>query len=184
MSRIGKLPIPVPPGVKIDYQEPVLKVSKGDVTLTRSIHRNVVLTVGKDRLTLAPVDGSQGNKALWGLHRTLVSNMVAGVSAGFTKVLEIVGVGWRVEAQESKGAQSLKLSLGFSHPVEFALPPAVKAQVDPKTYKITLTSPDKELLGLTAARIRAYRRPEPYKGKGVKYEGERIRRKVGKAGGK
>jgi large subunit ribosomal protein L6 len=148
------------------------------------LHRNISLKAEKDRLILTPVDESPGNKALWGLTRTLVNNMVVGVSTGFVKVLEIVGVGWRVEAQEVKGTQVLKLSLGFSHPVDFPLPPEVKAQVDPKTLKITLTSADKELLGLTAARLRAYRRPEPYKGKGVKYEGEKIRRKVGKAGGK
>jgi large subunit ribosomal protein L6 len=184
MSRIGKLPVPIPAGVKIDYAAPVLKVTKGPVTLTRTIHRNVLLTVEKDRILLKPIDDSQNSKALWGLHRTLVNNMIIGVSTGFTRVLEVVGVGWRVEAQENKGAQSLKLSLGFSHPVDFPLPPAVKAQVDPKTLKITLTSPDKELLGLTAAKVRAYRRPEPYKGKGIRYEGEVIRRKVGKAGGK
>jgi large subunit ribosomal protein L6 len=108
--------------------------------------------------------------------------MVIGVSTGFKKVLEVVGVGWRVEAQENKGLQILKLTLGFSHPVEFPLPPAVKAEVDAKTLKITLTSPDKELLGMTAAKVRAFRKPEPYKGKGVRYEGETIRRKVGKAG--
>ncbi|MDR2141202.1 MAG: 50S ribosomal protein L6 [Deltaproteobacteria bacterium] len=182
MSRIGKLPVPVPPGVKVDYAQPLLKVSKGPVTLTRPIHRNITLKVEKDQLILAPVDDSPGNKALWGLHRTLVNNMVVGVHTGFTKVLEIVGVGWRVEAQEAKGAQILKLSLGYSHPIDFALPPLVKAQVDPKTLRITLTSPDKELLGLTAARLRAYRKPEPYKGKGIHYLGETIRRKVGKAG--
>ncbi|MDR1576826.1 MAG: 50S ribosomal protein L6 [Deltaproteobacteria bacterium] len=184
MSRIGKLPIPLPAGVKIDYQSPVLTVTKGAAKLTRTIHQAIVLTVEKDRLIVSPVDESPNNKALWGLYRTLVNNMVIGVATGFTKVLEVVGVGWRAEAQEAKGSQALKLTLGFSSPVEFPLPPTVKAQVDPKTFKITLTCPDKELLGLTAAKIRALRKPEPYKGKGVRYEGEKIRRKVGKAGGK
>ncbi|MDR1085709.1 MAG: 50S ribosomal protein L6 [Deltaproteobacteria bacterium] len=184
MSRIGKLPITVPKGVKIDWQAPVLKVAGGPVTLTRTIHRNIDLKVDGQTVSLTPRDNSQFSRSLWGLSRTLVSNMVVGVSAGFTKVLEVVGVGWRIEATEDKSGQTLKLSLGFSHPVDFKLPPLVKAQVDPKTYRITLTSPDKELLGLVAAKIRAYRKPEPYKGKGIKYEGEFIRRKVGKAGGK
>ncbi|MDR1607758.1 MAG: 50S ribosomal protein L6 [Deltaproteobacteria bacterium] len=184
MSRIGKMPIPLPPGVKVTWQEPILTVSKGSATLTRPIHGSLAIAIAKDQLTVTPIGPPENNKPLWGLFRTLINNMVVGVSTGFTKVLEVVGVGWRVEALENKGAQSLKLSLGFSHPVEFPLPPTVKATVDAKANKITLVSPDKELLGLTAARIRSYRKPEPYKGKGVKYEGEKIRRKVGKAGGK
>jgi large subunit ribosomal protein L6 len=117
---------------------------------------------------------------LWGLSRTLVNNMVVGVSSGFTKVLEVIGVGWKAEAD----AKVLKLSLGFSHPVNFPLPEGVKAVVDAKSNKITLSGPDKEVLGEAAAKIRALRKPEPYKGKGVRYEGEFIARKVGKAGGK
>jgi large subunit ribosomal protein L6 len=139
------------------------------------------VAVDGQTLTVRPKVQGPNSGALWGLSRTLVNNMVVGVSTGFTKVLEVVGVGWRVEALD---ASTLKLSLGFSHPVEFKLPPRVSAAVDAKTNKITLKSADKELLGLTAARIRAYRKPEPYKGKGIRYEGEVIARKVGKAGGK
>jgi large subunit ribosomal protein L6 len=134
-----------------------------------------------ETLKVLPVDEKNAScRALWGLSRTLVSNMVVGVSAGFTKVLDMTGVGWRAEAE----GQTLKLTLGFSHPVNFQLPQGISVQVDPKTYRITLTGADREILGETAAKIRALRKPEPYKGKGIRYEGERIIRKVGKAGGK
>ena len=181
MSRIGKLPIELPKAVKIDWKAPVVTVSSGQATLSRQLHQDIDLSIEGSVVTVKPRHDGPKSGALWGLSRTLVNNMVVGVSAGFTKVLEVVGVGWRVEALD---ASTLKLSLGFSHPVEFKLPAAVAATVDSKTNKITLKSADKELLGLTAARIRAYRKPEPYKGKGIRYEGEVIARKVGKAGGK
>jgi large subunit ribosomal protein L6 len=181
MSRIGKLPIVIPKAVKVEWSAPVIKVSSGQSSLSRSLHPDIDVAVDGSVLTVRPKAEGPKSGALWGLSRTLVNNMVVGVSAGFTKVLEIVGVGWRVEQLDPA---TLKLSLGFSHPVEFRLPPAVTATVEAKTNKITLKSADKELLGLTAARIRAYRKPEPYKGKGVRYEGEVITRKVGKAGGK
>jgi large subunit ribosomal protein L6 len=181
MSRIGKLPITLPKAVKVEWKAPVITVSSSSATLSRSLHDDIDVTVEGSVLTVKPKVQGPKSGALWGLSRTLVNNMVVGVSTGFTKVLEIVGVGWRVEQLD---AGTLKLSLGFSHPVEFRLPPAVTSSVEAKTNKITLKSADKELLGLTAARIRAYRKPEPYKGKGVRYEGEVITRKVGKAGGK
>jgi large subunit ribosomal protein L6 len=181
MSRIGKMPIELPQAVKVEWSPPVVKVTGAQATLSRELHRNIDLTVESGRLTVKPKVQDDQSGALWGLSRTLVNNMVQGVSTGFTKVLEVVGVGWKVEPLDP---ETLKLSLGFSHPVEFRLPAGVDAKVDAKTNKITLKSADKELLGLTAARIRAYRKPEPYKGKGIKYEGERILRKVGKAGGK
>ncbi|MDR2443115.1 MAG: 50S ribosomal protein L6 [Deltaproteobacteria bacterium] len=181
MSRIGKLPISIPKAVEVEWQAPVLKVTGGQTTLTRDIHQDIDLTVSDGQIEVKPKFQGPKSSALWGLTRTLVNNMVQGVSAGFTKVLEVVGVGWRVELLDP---QTLKLNLGFSHPVEFKVPQGVAAQCDSKTNKITLKSADKELLGLTAARIRAYRKPEPYKGKGIRYEGEVIARKVGKAGGK
>ena len=181
MSRIGKMPVAIPKGVKVEWQSPVIKVTAGKTTLCREIHPLIGVTVDADTITVKPLEDSQSSWALWGLTRSLISNMVVGVSEGFTKVLEVVGVGWRVEAE---GADKLKLLLGFSHPVIFQLPAGVSAQVDAKTNRITLTGADKELIGLTAAKIRAYRKPEPYKGKGVKYLGEYIQRKVGKAGGK
>ncbi|MDR3204308.1 MAG: 50S ribosomal protein L6 [Deltaproteobacteria bacterium] len=181
MSRIGKLPIVLPKGVKVDWQAPVVKVTAGKTTLTRTIHSDIDLNLTAEKIEVKPKVLTARAKALWGLSRTLINNMVRGVSGGFSKTLEVIGVGWRVEQLNPK---QLKLSLGFSHPVIFDLPEGVGAAVDAKTNKITITSADNELLGLTAARLRAYRRPEPYKGKGIKYEGERIARKVGKAGGK
>ena len=180
MSRIGKMPIAIPKGVKVDWQSPLIKVTGGKTTLSRELNSKINLNIAGDSISVSPVDESNESRALWGLSRTLVNNMVVGVSSGFTKVLEMTGVGWRAEAE----GQILKLSLGFSHPVSFPLPQGISVQVDPKTYKITLTGADKEMLGETAAKIRALRKPEPYKGKGIRYEGERIIRKVGKAGGK
>jgi len=180
MSRIGKMPIAIPKGVKVEWKAPELKVTGGKTTLSRNLHPKISLNVSGDSISVTPVDESTESRALWGLSRTLVNNMVVGVSTGFTKVLEMTGVGWRAEAE----GQTLKLSLGFSHPVNFPLPQGISAQVDGKTYKITLSGADKEVLGEVAAKIRALRKPEPYKGKGIRYEGERIVRKVGKAGGK
>ncbi len=181
MSRIGKMPIAIPAGVKVEWQAPQIKVTGGKTTLTRKLHKNVALDVSGQAITVTPLDPkSPEGRALWGLTRTLVNNMVVGVSAGFTKVLEMTGVGWRAETD----GLTLKLSLGFSHPVNFTLTHGITAQVDAKTSRITLTGPDKEALGETAAKIRALRKPEPYKGKGIRYAGEHIVRKVGKAGGK
>ena len=181
MSRIGKMPIAVPKGVKIEWQAPLLTVTGGKTVLSRRLHPSVKVELAGEILKVLPLDeNNESSRALWGLSRTLVSNMVVGVSTGFTKVLEMTGVGWRAEAE----GQTLKLSLGFSHPVNFQLPQGINVQVDPKTYRITLTGADREVLGETAAKIRALRKPEPYKGKGIRYAGERIIRKVGKAGGK
>jgi large subunit ribosomal protein L6 len=179
MSRVGKLPIDIPDGVSVDYKMPVLTVKGGKAVLSREIHPKVVLTVEDSTITVRPADDSVESRALWGTMRSLVNNMVVGVSQGFTRVLEVIGIGYRAEAQGDK----LVLNLGFSSPVEFPLPPGISAEVD-KQNRITLSGADKELLGLTAARIRALRKPEPYKGKGVKYAEETIQRKVGKAGSK
>lgn len=182
MSRIGKMPITVPKGVEIDWRAPLLTVRGGQgAVLSRRLHPDVKLELSGATLRVLPVEGKDGSsRALWGLSRTLVNNMVVGVSTGFTKVLAMTGVGWRAEAD----GQTLKLTLGFSHPVVFPLPQGLSVQVDPKTYRITLKGADREILGDTAAKIRALRKPEPYKGKGIRYEGEHIIRKVGKAGGK
>jgi large subunit ribosomal protein L6 len=179
MSRIGKLPINIPNGVTVDFQSPKLTVNGPKATLRRDIHPKVELRIDGQVITITPVDESRDARALWGLTRTLVNNMVVGVSDGFTRVLEVIGVGYRAEAQ----GQTLNLALGYSHPISFPLPEGITAEVD-KQNRITLKGADKELLGLTAARIRALRKPEPYKGKGVKYAEEVIQRKVGKAGAK
>jgi large subunit ribosomal protein L6 len=176
------MPIAVPAGVKIEWKEPEIVVTGPKGTLSRTLHHSVNLKVEANEIVVSPKESGKAGWAIWGLTRTLVNNMVLGVSVGYTKKMEVVGVGWRVELPEPK---VLKLSLGFSNPVMFKLPDGIEATVDPKILtKFALSGADKELLGLTCARIRAYRKPEPYKGKGIKYEGEVIHRKVGKSGGK
>jgi len=179
MSRVGKQPIEVPQGVTIDYQAPHLTVKGAKEALAREIHPKVKLDIDGSVITVSPVDQSREARALWGLTRTLVANMVIGVSAGFTKALDVVGVGYRVEVQ----GDALHFNIGYSHPIDFPLPQGITASVD-RQNRITLQGANKELLGLTAARIRALRKPEPYKGKGIKYADEVIKRKVGKAGAK
>lgn len=177
MSRVGKQPISLPKGVdvKINGQKVEVKGPKG--ALSREFHDLVEIEQDGGELRVKPREESQNAGALWGLTRSLLNNMVQGVSQGFVRKLEINGVGYRAEVK----GEVLNLALGFSHPVEFKIPKGISVVVD-KNTKITLTGIDKELLGLTAARIRAYRPPEPYKGKGIKYAEETIRRKVGKAG--
>jgi large subunit ribosomal protein L6 len=179
MSRVGKQPINIPQGVKVDYKEPVITVKGPKGTLSREVHPKIQLDIQGDVITISPREETRDARALWGLTRSLVNNMVVGVSTGFTRVLEVIGVGYRADVQ----GQTLNLALGYSHPIEFPLPKGITAAVD-KQNRITLEGFDKELLGLTAARIRALRKPEPYKGKGVKYAEEQIQRKVGKAGAK
>ncbi len=177
MSRIGKLPVALPQGVEVTIKGQKVDVKGPKGSLSREIHPLVEVVSQDNELRVKPREQSIKAKALWGLSRSLLNNMVLGVSQGFSKVLEINGVGYRAELS----GDTLKLSLGFSHPVEFKLPKGVSAKVEKNTV-ITLTSIDKELLGQTAATIRAFRPPEPYKGKGIKYADEVIRRKVGKAG--
>lgn len=177
MSRVGKKPVEVPKEVKVEYRNQVLTVKGPKGVLRREIHPKIVLNINGPVITFVPMDQGREARALWGLTRSLVANMVKGVSVGFTRVLEIVGVGYRAEVK----GRVLNLALGYSHPVEFSLPEEISASVD-KQNRITLQGADKELLGLTAARIRSLRKPEPYKGKGIKYAEEVIQRKVGKAG--
>jgi large subunit ribosomal protein L6 len=177
MSRIGKKPIPVPQGVKAIYAEGILTVTGSKGSLQRAIHPRVQLELAADVIRVYPGDESQSNWQYWGLTRSLVANMVTGVSQGFIKALEIVGTGYKVE---DKGDR-LVFNLGYSHPIEFILPPGISAKVE-KATKLVLEGYDKEVLGQTAAVIRRLRPPEPYKGKGIKYANEVIRRKVGKSG--
>ncbi|MBI4766822.1 MAG: 50S ribosomal protein L6 [Deltaproteobacteria bacterium] len=179
MSRVGKKPIPIPKEVKVVLNNEGLMVKGPRGELNRSMPPELSVQVDADKVSIHPQDDSQKVKALFGLFRTLVANMVKGVSEGFERVLEIQGVGYRAEVQENQ----LVLNLGYSHPVSFQLPEGISVQVERQT-RVVLRGIDRDLLGLTAARIRRFRPPEPYKGKGIKYQEEKIRRKVGKTGSK
>jgi large subunit ribosomal protein L6 len=177
MSRIGKKPIPLPKGVKVKVANGTLKVTGSLGTLSRVLPPKVKLEVGDVEILVKPADESRLSRAFWGLTRTLVDNMVIGVSQGFTRVLELVGTGYKVE---SRGG-TLVFSIGYSNPIEFPLPEGITAKVE-KATKLELKGADKEQLGQTAANIRGLRPPDAYKGKGIRYQGEQLRRKVGKAG--
>ncbi len=179
MSRVGKKPIPIPIKVKVLLTDEGVVVQGPRGELRRIVPPQLVVKVEDNRIILQPREESQKVKALFGLFRTLIANMVKGVAEGFERVLEIQGVGYRAEVQGNQ----LILNLGYSHPVPFQLPEGISAQVEKQT-KLTLSGIDRDLLGLTAARIRRFRPPEPYKGKGIKYQEEKIRRKVGKTGSK
>ncbi len=179
MSRIGKLPVVIPAGVKLTLNGQVIAVQGPKGSLSRSLHANIDVEVASDAVVVRRRSDSKVDRSLHGLTRTLINNMVEGVTKGFEKVLEINGVGYRAEVKGS----ILNLSLGFSHPVEYSLPAGISAEVEKQT-KLTIRGIDKELVGMAASEIRAFRKPEPYKGKGIKYADERIVRKAGKAGKK
>ena len=180
MSRIGKAPINVPSGVDVTISGSTVTVKGPKGTLSRELPGTIsVRQEGSTLLVERPNDERQ-NRALHGLSRTLVNNMVVGVTDGFRKELEIVGVGYRAEAQ---GASALKLALGFSHPVVVDAPAGITFEVATPT-RVAVIGIDKEVVGQVAANIRSIRKPEPYKGKGVRYLGERVQRKAGKAGKK
>ena len=178
MSRIGKMPIPVPKGVKIKLDDQLLTVTGSQGTLSRQLPPRVRLEIDDKEIRVIPQDDGRLSRSFWGLARTLVANMVTGVSQGFTRGLEIVGTGYRVEVK----GETLVFNLGYSNPVEFPLPKGIKADLLDKGTRFELKGIDKESLGQTAANIRSIRPPDVYKGKGVRYAGEKLRRKVGKAG--
>ncbi len=180
MSRIGKKPIPIPDGVKVDIQGARVAVSGPKGNLEREIRPEVSLKEEDGNLVFETRDESKKSMAMKGLTRSLVNNMVVGVNTGFQKKLIVEGVGYRMSVEGS----SLTLSVGYSNPVKFKLPDGVQATMVDKVNTVMLESIDKELLGLTAARVREIRKPEPYKGKGIRYEGEHIVRKVGKSAAK
>lgn len=175
LSRIGKKPVPLPKGVDVTIDGTHVKVKGPKGELERTLV-GVNIAKSDGALVLTPADDSRTSKALHGLSRTLLANMVQGVTAQFERVLEINGVGYRAES----AGDTLTMSLGFSHPVVYQMPKGVSVQVDKQT-RIILRSIDKELLGRTAAKVRSFKKPEPYKGKGVKYAEETIQRKVGKS---
>ena len=180
MSRIGNKPIPIPDGVKVDIQGARVAVSGPKGNLEREIRPEVSLKEEDGNLVFETRDESKKSMAMKGLTRSLVNNMVVGVNTGFQKKLIVEGVGYRMSVEGS----SLTLNVGYSNPVNFKLPDGVQATMVDKTSTVMLESIDKELLGLTAARVREIRKPEPYKGKGIRYEGEHIVRKVGKSAAK
>ncbi|WP_068123800.1 50S ribosomal protein L6 [Nocardioides massiliensis] len=179
MSRIGKLPIAVPSGVDVAFAENVVTVKGPKGTLTHNVVEPITVDRGEDgTIEVKRPDDHRDSKARHGLTRTLIANMVTGVTDGYEKKLEIVGVGYRVL---SKGPTQLEFQLGYSHPIIFDAPEGITFTVDGPT-RLGVQGIDKQLVGETAAKIRKLRKPEPYKGKGVRYAGEQVRRKVGKAG--
>ena len=180
MSRIGKAPITVPAGVDVTLDGRTISVKGPKGTLQREIPGSITITIEGDTLVCERPNDENKTKAMHGLTRSLVNNMVIGVTDGFRKELEIVGVGYRAEAQ---GPNGLRLNLGFSHPVNVTAPDGITFEV-PVPTQVVVSGIDKEVVGQVAADIRSIRKPEPYKGKGVRYAGERIVRKAGKAGKK
>jgi large subunit ribosomal protein L6 len=179
MSRIGKRPIPIPAGVDVQLDGNTVSVKGPRGELSRRLHREVIVRRQDGEIVVERPSDAPVHRSLHGLSRTLVANMVEGVTTGFTKVLEIVGVGYRAETKPF----GLTLALGYSHPIDYQAPEGITLRaVNPTTVEVSGT--DKEVVGQVAAEIRSLRPPEPYKGKGVKYQGEVIRRKAGKAGGK
>ena len=178
MSRIGKLPVPVPSGVDVAIDERLVTVKGPKGTLSHTVAAPITVAKGEGVLDVRRPDDERTSRALHGLSRTLINNMVVGVTEGYEKKLEIVGVGYRVL---SKGPTQLEFQLGYSHPITFNAPDGITFTVEGPT-KLGVQGIDKQLVGEVAANIRKLRKPEPYKGKGVRYAGEHIRRKVGKAG--
>jgi large subunit ribosomal protein L6 len=177
MSRIGRLPIPVPSGVDVAIDGRRVTVTGPRGTLSRDLPPVILVAREGEEIVVTRPTEDKLHKSLHGLTRTLVSNMVIGVTSGYRKGLEIVGVGYRAQ----KVGEKLQLSLGYSHPIEIEPPSGISFEVENPT-RLAVVGIDKELVGQVAARIRATRKPEPYKGKGVRYAGEQIRRKAGKAG--
>ena len=175
MSRIGKKSVAVPAGVSASIAGNVLSVKGPKGLLTLSMVPDIAYTVESDAISVMPANDSKTARAYWGMQRTLVSNLVVGVSTGFTKVLEITGVGYRANVQGS----NLKLQLGYSHDVDYPIPDGIAIKT-PYQTTVEITGADKQQVGQVAAEIRRWRKPEPYKGKGIKYRGEFIFRKEGK----
>lgn len=175
MSRVANSPVELPAGVDINLKGQDITVKGGNGSLALAVHDSVEIKQEDKSLTFAARDGAKNSRAMAGTMRSLVNNMVVGVSAGFEKKLQLNGVGYRAKAEGS----SINLTLGFSHPINYSLPDGVKAETPTQT-EIVLKSADKQLLGQVAAEVRAFRPPEPYKGKGVRYADEHVRRKEAK----
>lgn len=178
MSRIGKLPVKIPAGVEVVFEKENIVVKGPKGTLSTPLWPALEYKMDDGQINIMPKDGSNETNAQHGLRRTLLANCIEGVTKGFSKALEVVGVGYRVAVK----GNMVELNVGFSHPVIVELPDGIKASAEQQV--LTISGIDKELVGETAAKIRRIRKPEPYKGKGIKYQNEFIRRKVGKSGGK
>lgn len=179
MSRIGKKPIELPKGVQVTIDGSHVKVKGPKGELERTMHPNMSITQNNGIITVERPNDEKKNRALHGLTRALLQNMVTGVTSGFSRTLELVGVGYRAEMK----GKVLELAVGYSHPVLVSAPEGVTFEVIPKENKITVAGADKQLVGEAASRIRRVRPPEPYKGKGIKYSDEQIQRKAGKTAG-
>ena len=182
MSRIGKLPIAIPAGVTVTLKDDVVTVKGPKGELSQYVNPLITVTINPGEVIVSRSSDEKQERAFHGLYRALINNMVVGVSEGYKKELELVGVGFRV----SNTGNVMELALGFTHPIYMVLPPEIKVETKTERNKnplITLKSCDKQLLGAVCAKIRSFRKPEPYKGKGVKFVGEVIRRKSGKSAG-
>jgi large subunit ribosomal protein L6 len=180
MSRIGKRPIPIPNKVTVTLNGSTVSVQGPKGTLERTLPAKVTVAQADNEIIVSPVDNSRTARERHGLCRTLVSNMVEGVSQGYSKHLEIIGVGYRAQVQ----GKILTLNVGYSKPVEMEMPEGITAAMGEKNTQVIISGIDKEVVGDIAAKVRAVRPPEPYKGKGIRYQGEYIRRKAGKTGKK
>ena len=179
MSRIGKKPVEIKKGVTVEIKDGIIKVKGPKGELTQPYDQRIKITIENNQVILSRDSDEKEVRALHGLYRALIQNMIVGVTEGYTKKLEIVGVGYRAEWK----GRGLQLALGYSHPIFFIPPKDVKVEV-PAPTNIVVSGIDKQLVGQIAAKIRSFRPPEPYKGKGIKYEGEQIIRKAGKTAGK
>lgn len=178
MSRIGKKPIKIPAGVKVSQEGSTILVEGPKGALKRDIPREIGVSINGDEVSVQTLSNSRQARALFGLCRTLIANMINGVSQGFQKNLEISGVGYRAELD----GKVLKLFIGFSTPVQYAVPDGISIKIE-KQVSVAVSGINKEQVGMVAADIRGLKKPEPYKGKGIRYAGEKIRRKVGKSAG-
>ena len=177
MSRIGRMPIPLPQGVKVRVEGNTVLVEKGKVSLTNPLPRGITCAIDAAAVSFKRADDTRQQRALHGLTRALVANAVKGVHEGFTRDLEIVGIGYKAQVN----GRVLQLALGYSHPIDFPIPDGIEIKVD-KMTRLAITGADRQKVGQVAAEIRGLRPPEPYKGKGIKYSNEIIKKKAGKAG--
>ncbi|HWR82447.1 MAG TPA: 50S ribosomal protein L6 [Candidatus Deferrimicrobium sp.] len=179
MSRVGKKPVAIPDKVKVEISDHTVRVTGPKGSIARDIHPDMTVSIKDKTVVVERPSDLKKHRALHGLTRALVNNMVLGVTEGYGKQLEIIGVGYRAEMR----SKNLVLNLGYSHPIVFAPPEDIHVTVVPKENKISIAGIDKELVGLVAAKIRSFRKPEPYKGKGIRYVGEHVRTKAGKTAG-